>query len=194
LLAVASGGGGYGDPLERNPGRVYRDFLLGLCSAATVRDLYGVVIGGESKALDLFATEERRRALRALRLQEGKPADPETVSAARPDPEALKRLDPIGDCLTRVEYSGEILYICSRCGHPYGGLRDDPKRHALMREVPITAFSEWNRYGLVAGVIALEFYCPGCALMIGVQVRRKGDPPLWDMSLRPPTGAGPCGA
>lgn len=27
-----------------------------------------------------------------------------------------------------------------------------------------------------------------CALMIGVQVRKKEDPPLWDLSLRAPAG------
>jgi N-methylhydantoinase B len=63
-----SSGGGYGDPLSRDPGRVLTDVLEGWESVAKARDVYGVVFVGriedESLALDLAATERRRAALR----------------------------------------------------------------------------------------------------------------------------------
>jgi N-methylhydantoinase B len=37
------GGGGYGDPLERDPARVARDVTLGYVSASAASEVYGVV-------------------------------------------------------------------------------------------------------------------------------------------------------
>ena len=46
-------GGGYGDPLEREPAQVAHDVLDGLLSPAEARDSYGVVIDPASGAADL---------------------------------------------------------------------------------------------------------------------------------------------
>ena len=181
LVAVASGGGGFGDPLERAPDRVVRDHGAGLCSAAVVRDVYGVIIDGDG--LDEPATVERRRALRDKRLDEARPADGATGTRRPLDGKGTDVSGVIGGCLKRIAHDGEVVHVCSACGTAYGPVADDPKRHAVMRELPITAFSPWNRYGLVEGIKALEFYCPGCGLLIGTQVRKKDDPLLWDMSL-----------
>jgi N-methylhydantoinase B len=54
------GGGGWGDPRTRDPGRVARDVRLGLVGAAAARDGYGVAIGPDG-AVD----EARTAALRA---------------------------------------------------------------------------------------------------------------------------------
>jgi N-methylhydantoinase B len=61
---VLSGGGGYGSPLEREPGRVRDDVVAGLISVAAARDDYGVVIEPDTLELDLAATraERERRA------------------------------------------------------------------------------------------------------------------------------------
>ncbi|MDP3768352.1 MAG: hydantoinase B/oxoprolinase family protein, partial [Dehalococcoidia bacterium] len=186
LLVVAAGGGGYGDPLERPAERVFHDHLAGVISPETTRNLYGVVLGRDGTAVDLSATEQCRQALRTARLREGTPADPDAVRPAPRAPGDLKPVSLVDDCLSVVESGRDLLYACTRCDHLYGPLHEDPKRYALLREVTITAWSEWNRYGLVGDVKIVEFYCPGCGLMIGVQVRKKEDPPLWDLSLRAP--------
>jgi N-methylhydantoinase B len=59
-------GGGYGDPLERDPGAVAEDWLDDYCSTATARDVYGVILTDEG-AVDLPATQARRAELAALR-------------------------------------------------------------------------------------------------------------------------------
>ena len=60
------GGGGYGDPRERDPERVRADVLEGYVSVAGARRDYGVVFGGtpedESLAVDPAATAELRAA------------------------------------------------------------------------------------------------------------------------------------
>ncbi len=65
------GGGGYGDPLEREPERVLRDVLERWETIARARDVYGIVFNGrlddESLALDLAASKTRRAELAASR-------------------------------------------------------------------------------------------------------------------------------
>jgi hypothetical protein len=67
---VMSGGGGYLDPLEREPAAVGRDVAVGLVSAPCAADQYGVVVNAAG-AVDAAATAARRTALRADRLARG---------------------------------------------------------------------------------------------------------------------------
>jgi N-methylhydantoinase B len=64
-----TGGGGWGDPLDRPTAAVLRDVRWGKVSAGAARDDYGVVLGGEGDALavDEAATAELRTRLRAAR-------------------------------------------------------------------------------------------------------------------------------
>lgn len=57
---VTSCGGGYGDPLQRDPALVLRDVRDGYVSAAEARDAYGVVVTGG--AVDADGTAARRAA------------------------------------------------------------------------------------------------------------------------------------
>ena len=66
LLMESSGGGGFGDPLERDPARVAADVGEGYVTAGTAETLYGVVLRkGEP---DTAATAARRAWLRATRM------------------------------------------------------------------------------------------------------------------------------
>ena len=62
-----AGGGGWGDPLERDPERVLRDVRNEYVSAESARDDYGVVVDTATWTVDEAATEARRDALRAGR-------------------------------------------------------------------------------------------------------------------------------
>jgi N-methylhydantoinase B len=67
IRGVEAGGGGYGDPLEREPQAVLEDVLERWVSAKAAHDIYGVVLreggpGGELE-VDLQGTRERREAL-----------------------------------------------------------------------------------------------------------------------------------
>ena len=64
LTMVSSGGGGWGNPLERDPALVVRDVRDGVVSADAARDTYGVVLQRDGWRVDLPATEARRRTLR----------------------------------------------------------------------------------------------------------------------------------
>ena len=76
-----SGGGGYGDPLLRDPGRVAVDVQAGKVSAAVAGDVYGVVLDPQLAA-DHAATEKSRAEIRRSRAgSEVTPITPQPASA-----------------------------------------------------------------------------------------------------------------
>ena len=62
-----AGGGGWGDPLERDPALVLRDVLNEFVSPDAARDEYGVVLTGDPHQVDEAATTALREAMRARR-------------------------------------------------------------------------------------------------------------------------------
>lgn len=62
VRTVSPCGGGYGDPLERDPARVLDDVLDGLVSEKNASEQYGVVL--TDGAVDLQATEQLRSRIR----------------------------------------------------------------------------------------------------------------------------------
>lgn len=61
----SGGGGGYGDPLERDPAAVATDVIAGLVSVSRALDIYGVVLSDGT--VDEAATARQRTALRTER-------------------------------------------------------------------------------------------------------------------------------
>ena len=51
-------GGGYGDPLTREPSQVFEDLMRGIISKKAAKDIYGVVISEEEK-LNIKETKNR---------------------------------------------------------------------------------------------------------------------------------------
>lgn len=60
MLFVAAGGGGYGDPLGREPERVLEDVIQGYVSVEGARRDYGVVIDPQTLEVDPEATRQLR--------------------------------------------------------------------------------------------------------------------------------------
>ena len=71
VRVVTTGGGGWGDPLEREPELVARDVTEGRVSRQAARDDYGVVLRSRAPSegydLDAAATAKLRSDLRAQR-------------------------------------------------------------------------------------------------------------------------------
>jgi N-methylhydantoinase B len=66
IVSIASGGGGYGSPLERDPALVLTDVREGWISRERASDVYGVVVAGletTSPRVDVDATQRRRQEL-----------------------------------------------------------------------------------------------------------------------------------
>ena len=68
---LCGGGGGFGDPLERDPELVLKDIREGELTEEYAREAYGVIIDSAKKALDIKATEKLRKKMIEDRIREG---------------------------------------------------------------------------------------------------------------------------
>ena len=64
---IAMGGGGYGDPLDREPSLVLKDVIAGVVSVEQARERYGVVIGADRTSVERSGTDRRREQIREER-------------------------------------------------------------------------------------------------------------------------------
>jgi N-methylhydantoinase B len=184
VVMAMAGGGGFGDPLLRDPAAVLRDVQQGVCSEIVAREVYGVGFAADRSAVAAEATAALRAGIRKARLHEARgPSTP--PPAARGNAEVVGR---IGAALDVVAAGGAHALACQGCGHVVGPASDDPKKGAAMREVPMERLSPWNRFGLTSEIAVREYLCPSCARLFAVEVRKKDDPPLYDTQLAPVAG------
>ena len=73
------GGGGYGDPILREPDRVATDVERGAVSEDVCANVYGVALSADGKA-DHDATKAKREQLRAARKASAKKASVEGLN------------------------------------------------------------------------------------------------------------------
>jgi N-methylhydantoinase B len=67
VIFRTAGGGGWGDPLDRDPLRTRNDVARKLLSETKAREQYGVVLTGADLAVDHRATDELRASMRRNR-------------------------------------------------------------------------------------------------------------------------------
>lgn len=89
---IGMGGGGYGDPIDRDPALVLRDVENGLVTPEWARRIYGVIVRSAPWRVDGAATVKRRDAIRAERRRlahavgNGAPAARRIGRAGKPAP------------------------------------------------------------------------------------------------------------
>jgi N-methylhydantoinase B/oxoprolinase/acetone carboxylase alpha subunit len=67
-----TGGGGYGDPLERKPEKVKNDVESFIHSFEVAENVYGVILDRETCEIDWEKTEKRRKEIKQKRLSRGR--------------------------------------------------------------------------------------------------------------------------
>jgi len=106
-------GGGFGDPLDRDPKALARDLHEDRVDPETVRTIYGAVLTDDGE-VDGAATEQRREAMRAERLREARaPACPVTGVEIDEDAPVLPLYPGVvqrGN-LAVSEWSGAVLAV-----------------------------------------------------------------------------------
>ncbi len=173
-----NGGGGYGDPLERDPASVARDLELELITPETAAEVYGAVILDSGEA-DLEATAKRRRELRAERLRAaGVDGDPTEIDAGR----AAE-----GDAITESLVVDDDGISCARCGYDLADSTDGSyKAGAAMIESSVevaTPLSKDPSIFVDPKLLFRQFVCPGCATQLETEVALEGDPILDDVRI-----------
>jgi N-methylhydantoinase B len=179
--AVSQGGGGYGDPIDRDPARVAHDVRDGLVSVAWARRAYGVV-GDATGAVDAAATADLRRQLREERRRMSGTRPVATPIPWQPTRDGIR----LSEALFYDLNGGEPQLRC-RCGHVLGSADVAPKRLMAMARYPVQVIGpEVNPHRINGERFELrEFYCPACWIRLEVEIARRGDPLLDDASLAP---------
>jgi len=110
-----------------------------------------------------------------------------TIDEARVEAVPLEAViagPPIGDAVAlRRDADGALMASCAECGHDLGAADRDPKLGAVMRELSIADLSPLNAVGMTERLVARHFHCPGCALLLAVNVQQKGDPVMLEWRL-----------
>lgn len=176
-ICFCSGGGGYGDPLQREPDKVAGDVRVGLCSVDEASRLYGVICNAGG-TVDFKATFERRDSIRAQRLRNGVLLGGpfQSIGAA-----GLTKVAPFGAGLFVGDAGGENTLACSFCEMAVAPLSDGARVRALVVQYEIAELSPLNVHGLGSEVVVRLYCCPACgsSFMSDVQFRcddpRAGD-------------------
>jgi N-methylhydantoinase B/oxoprolinase/acetone carboxylase alpha subunit len=180
IVGLLGSGGGYGDPLRRDPAAVVADVRERLVSEEQAREVYGVVV--RDGALDPEATEETRRALRERRRTEGRRVD---GAAGGETLDGGTVLHPVSDTVEAVEHDRRRSLRCTVCHHRFGDYTHDHKRAALLRELPLTAVTPHNALCMPEFVLR-EYSCPGCGTAIAMDVQHRDEELLAESLLVAP--------
>ncbi|MBI4334727.1 MAG: hydantoinase B/oxoprolinase family protein [Chloroflexi bacterium] len=70
LFVRWAAGGGYGDPLDRDPGLVWNDIQTGAVSGPAAKRTYGVFANKRLGGIDAARTEKMRKGIKAMRMTE----------------------------------------------------------------------------------------------------------------------------
>jgi N-methylhydantoinase B len=156
FVATAGGGAGIGDPLLRPVEKVALDVVNGYVTAEHAQLIYGVVMDGE--APDAAATDARRAEIRRERIGSD-PAKPARVTPST------------GISLSRDDHS----WLCVSCDEALAPADGNWRNGAVLHEQPIA--DRYQELGMLVRdrtesprVTIREYFCPGCAASLGVDV------------------------
>lgn len=154
---IHGGGGGLGDPLRRSPALVARDVANSFVSPGVAHDIYGVVLDAQGQPDD-SATRSRRLAIRAIRI--GHKPTREIVSDA-----------PLFSPL-RTE-GGD--WQCTQCDEKLSPAGQNWRDAAVVAEAEVSErfkdlHSQVKPREDGDPVVVREYYCPGCASSISIDI------------------------
>ena len=155
------GGGGYGDPLLRDPERVEQDVAEGTISPGRARDVYG---WGADRA-----------ALQQARLERAVPPAAGVTAGERGEP-----VGRIGLSLVLARGAGGLQFECE-CGHVFCPATENWKERAASRRLEGADLPPGM--AIHADLELVGYLCPACGRQHAVDVQERGRPPLQDFRL-----------
>jgi N-methylhydantoinase B len=198
---IWSAGGGFGDPIERDPERVRDDvFEQAAVSKLAAKAIYGVVFKRD-ESIDTKATAKLRESIRQKRMgyQGGtsklRKAAPELE--LRPMTENLAIYKPNQAKLThaaekaalskgKMPSKPESRWCCRACRTDLGLISTNYKLACRRYDAPIQSanpnIGDWRRY-IDDEPVFRQFFCPGCGRLIENEIARKSDELLHDIEL-----------
>jgi N-methylhydantoinase B len=164
-------GGGYGDPLDRDPRRVARDVADGRFGPDDARLVYGVVLDG-ALGVDVEATDTTRDAIRRDRLARAdapaRPLDPARTNAGRTEAAAL----PLFPGVVR---RGEVAFAAAS-GTPLAIAPDHFTDGCAVLEQPLRDDGP--------PIVTRTYLDPGSGRALHVEVVLAGEPRSFEVAPR----------
>lgn len=185
---LVGGGGGYGDPLDRDPALVLRDIQSGILGTDIAEKVYGVVTEKDQGKVNSEVTARKRQEIIEDRIRRGK-------SHKKRDFSKEWRVEELtsgkGRSLQMTEYlwlteNGGIEYIiCGNCGHELCENTENYKMYALNDERSPAQLGLMKKYcsNEDSDMVYREFYCPECGKMLDVEPTVEGSPILHDIQV-----------
>lgn len=174
VFAVSwQGGGGHGDPVERDAAAVAADVARGLVSVGTARDIYGVVMSNGE--VDQSATSVERDKIRTQRLSAASAIAGKLVTMREGEV-----VGHIGDGMRLVKAGGAINVVTKAGAVLAAG--DTRWRRGARR---ITTDRPAAGHGILLHheLTATTWYCPISGTLLAVDIHRKDEAPLDDAVL-----------
>lgn len=157
-ISWTTGGGGFGDPLERLPQAVRDDVVDARCTADQAHRIYGVVLAGDR-------VDEEATAVLRLKLRRERGWTPGTNMASPSDDQADLR---------SIYYSYDLAsetYSCNECGHVFKMPRDGRGSEGLLlSSTNLEAISPANAWAGDHGFSVQHACCAGCGRQFATEV------------------------
>lgn len=171
VFAVSwQGGGGYGDPLERDSAAVAADVASGAVSLAAAEAIYGVVC---RDGLDIATTEARRKMMRRERVG-GTFAD---------EPERMYQ-GPVVTALSEALFLAQDRrgsHVVSKAGYILCTGSTRWREGAVAKTW--TALPDELMIHLHEDLAVTTYYCPASGTLLSVDVHRRDETPADDVVL-----------
>jgi N-methylhydantoinase B len=162
-------GGGYGDPLTRDPAVVHADLERGVISDTAAQEIYGIATT-TTGALALDATKLVRDALRKERLARATP-----IAGDASIQFAGKGRHRYGEALV-IDFPADAV-LCGHCGHRHCGATENLTLHLRGYELPLNSAGPVRGEDYERGRFKLRHLCCAkCAALVDVQVALQGAP------------------
>ena len=186
---IWTGGGGFGDPLERDPSKVRDDVIEHMAvSASAASDIYGVVLSLD-ETVDMAATQKLRQSRRDKR--KAYPVANGSLQTRQIKGKVLREVTE--NLFVRLDTKGggkqRKRWCCRACSTDLGALDQNYKEGCAQLTAPITTanpnIGDWKRY-IDDEPVFRQFFCPGCGLLIENEISRADDPLLMDIQIEIP--------
>jgi N-methylhydantoinase B len=186
---VWTGGGGYGDPLARDPEKVAEDVNENRAvSLQAAGEIYGVVLKANGE-VDVAATASLRSEILARRKGysvQGTPGKIPTKLSGKVFKQITENLNLQHPESGKSNKTG-LRWACSHCATDLGPAKENYKLGCTRHDAPIAAanpnIGDWKRY-VDEEPTFRQFFCPGCGYLIENEIARKTDPLLEDIQIK----------
>jgi N-methylhydantoinase B len=177
------GGGGYGDPLERDPEAVAEDVRNLLVSATIADAVYGVALGPEGK-VDESGTQALRERMLRDRL------DRAVVDQHYDAPQgAFEKWVDVAERLAigRIGESENFVFACTGCGSVLCDASENYKDwsgriDSTLPEIDPVTFTD-PALEVDADVVYRIFICPNCGISLENELTLRADAPFRDIRV-----------